>query len=208
MKKESPPLLKPLEARRANLAGRPRDHLYPPEILAMMAAAKKMPRHGLRNYAMIYIAFNHNLRASEVVGLQLQQFDFEEGIFNYVPLKGGRQTQHDFIGDEQRLLKRLIRLYPPSRYVFVSERGLPLTRRSFHHIVSRAGKLAEVPFPVHPHMLRHAKGHQMGEGNINQFIIQDHMGHRNAQSTSRYVQPSINAKRGIPTPIEQLRNKT
>lgn len=44
---------------------------------------------------------------------------------------------------------------------FVSERHAPLTTRTIRHIIARAGKLASIPFPVHPHQLRHACGYYL-----------------------------------------------
>jgi site-specific recombinase XerD len=31
----------------------------------------------------------------------------------------------------------------------------------FHHLIARLGKTAEMPFAVHPHMLRHACGFKL-----------------------------------------------
>jgi site-specific recombinase XerD len=45
--------------------------------------------------------------------------------------------------------------------VFISERGGPLSTLGFHHLIARLGKAAKLPFPVHPHMLRHACGFKL-----------------------------------------------
>ena len=41
-------------------------------------------------------------------------------------------------------------------YVFVSERGGPISSIGFHRLVQRLGEAAKMPFPIHPHMLCHA----------------------------------------------------
>lgn len=63
--------------------------------------------------------------------------------------------------DELRALRKLQRDYPDSPYLFESERKGPLSCRSAHHIITKAGVAAGLGFPVHPHMLRHAKGYQL-----------------------------------------------
>jgi site-specific recombinase XerD len=35
--------------------------------------------------------------------------------------------------------------------------------KSFHTLIARLGERAKMPFPIHPHMLRHAYGDSTGE---------------------------------------------
>jgi type 1 fimbriae regulatory protein FimB/type 1 fimbriae regulatory protein FimE len=60
-----------------------------------------------------------------------------------------------------RALREMERDYPDTQYVFVSERKAPLSTRSIRQIVARAGEIADIPFPVHPHQLRHACGYYL-----------------------------------------------
>ena len=59
-------------------------------------------------------------------------------------------------GDEICALRKLRRENPTEAYVFVTERGGPMSTIGFHHLIQRLGKAARMPFPLHPHMLRHA----------------------------------------------------
>ena len=52
-------------------------------------------------------------------------------------------------------------------------------------IVARAGAAAALPFPVHPHMLRHATGYKLADDGQDTRAIQDYLGHRNIQYTVR-----------------------
>jgi site-specific recombinase XerD len=72
--------------------------------------------------------------------------------------------------------------------VFLSERAAPLTGRTIHHMVSRVGEAAALPFPVHPHMLRHACGFYLANKNTDMRAIQHYLGHRNIQHTVRYTE--------------------
>jgi len=78
--------------------------------------------------------------------------------------------------------------YPETAYLFVSERKAPLTTDAVRKIVGRAGRLAALPFPVHPHMLRHATGYKLANDGQDTRAIQQYLGHRNIQHTTRYTE--------------------
>jgi type 1 fimbriae regulatory protein FimB/type 1 fimbriae regulatory protein FimE len=115
--------------------------------------------HGHRDAIMILIAFRHGLRASELCDLQWQQFDLGLGAVPVNRLKNGIASVHPLGGSELRALRKLQREEPESRFLFLSERGAPMTAEGFRKLVSRAGKAAKLPFPAHPHMVRHACGY-------------------------------------------------
>jgi site-specific recombinase XerD len=54
-----------------------------------------------------------------------------------------------------RLLRKLKRDYPDSPFLFVSQKGGPFSPCTVRDIIARAGEVAGIDFPVHPHMLRH-----------------------------------------------------
>ncbi len=53
-----------------NATRRPREYLTASEVDSMVAAARKLGRHGERDAALILIAFRHGLRVSELVALR------------------------------------------------------------------------------------------------------------------------------------------
>ncbi len=93
-------------------------------------------------------------------------------------------------GPELRALRKLFREYPDSPYVFAAERKGPLTSAAVRKIVGRAGELADLEFPVHPHMLRHATGYYLAPKGQDTRAIQAYMGHKNIQHTVRYMELS------------------
>jgi site-specific recombinase XerD len=91
-------------------------------------------------------------------------------------------------GDEIRALRRLQRETPhKSPYVFVSERGSPMTRLGFHHLVQRLGKAAGMTFNAHPHMLRHACGFKLANDGHDTRSLQHYMGHASISNTVIYT---------------------
>ena len=99
-----------------------------------------------------------------------------------------RCPRFPFPGPELRARRRLRRDYPGSAaYVFTTERGGPLTDSGVRKIVARAGTAAALPFPIHPHMLRHACGFKLANDGQDTRSVQGYLGHRNITHTVRYT---------------------
>jgi type 1 fimbriae regulatory protein FimB/type 1 fimbriae regulatory protein FimE len=105
--------------------------------------------------------FRHGLRTAELVALKWTQIDLVGGYIEVRRAKHGHDSIHPLRSPELRALRQLQRDYPDTQYVFVSERKAPLSTRSVRHIIARAGELADLPFKVHPHQLRHACGYYL-----------------------------------------------
>ena len=114
------------------------------------------------------MAYRHALRVSELVALRWDQVDLEAGLLHVRRQKNGVPSTHLIRGPELRALRELRRRYPGTAgYLFVSERCGPLTTSTVRKMIARAGDLADIGFPVHPHMLRHATGFYLaGRGMI------------------------------------------
>jgi type 1 fimbriae regulatory protein FimB/type 1 fimbriae regulatory protein FimE len=110
---------------------------------------------------MILIAYRHGLRASELCDLQWHQVELATGRLHVRGSKRGTPSVHPMQGDEIRALRRLQREQEDSPYVFTTERGGRMTPKSFCHLFQRLGERANMPFPIHPHMLRHGCGYAL-----------------------------------------------
>src|SRR5262249_37049044 len=138
-----------------------RRYLTEREVERLMDCARKYGRYGHRDATMILVAYRHGLRASEICDLQWQQIELSEGRLHVHRVKSGIPSVHPIRGDEMRALRKLRRDYPTDAHVFVSERGGPISPIGFHRLIQRLGEAAEMPFPIHPHMLRHACGFKL-----------------------------------------------
>jgi type 1 fimbriae regulatory protein FimB/type 1 fimbriae regulatory protein FimE len=174
--------------RRTNAAYRSREYLAEREVEALMVAAASVGRHGTRDAALILVAYRHGLRVSELVSLRWDQVDLRQGLLHVARRKHGIASVHPLRGPELRALRRLLRDYPETAYVFVSERKAPLTADALRKIIGRAGREAGIEFPVHPHMLRHATGFKLANDGQDTRAIQHYLGHRNIQHTTRYTE--------------------
>jgi type 1 fimbriae regulatory protein FimE len=174
--------------RRRNSEVRSREHLTLDEVERLIDAAGKVGRHRHRDRTLILIAFRHALRVSELVALRWDQVDLKQGLLHINRAKNGSPSTHPLRGPEIRALRRLQRDYPETPYVFVTERKGPLTTSSVRKMITRAGMKAELGFPAHPHMLRHACGFFLANEGHDTRAIQHYMGHKNIQHTVRYTE--------------------
>ena len=165
-----------------------RRYLTQREIDRLMDCARKHGRYGHRDATMIFVAYRHGLRASEVCDLQWQQIELSEGRLHVHRVKNGIPSVHPIRGDEMRALRKLRRDHLKEAYVFVSERGGPISPTGFHHLIQRLGEAAKMPFPIHPHMLRHACGFKLANDGHDTRALQHYLGHKNIQHTVRYTE--------------------
>jgi type 1 fimbriae regulatory protein FimB/type 1 fimbriae regulatory protein FimE len=134
------------------------------------------------------LMYRHGLRVSEAVALRWEQIDLKAGLMQITRLKNGTPSTHPLRGPELRALRALKRDWPESPYLFASERGGPMTDSNVRKLLARLGRDAKLPFPVHPHMLRHACGYKLANDGHDTRAIQHYLGHKNIMHTVRYTE--------------------
>jgi integrase len=176
-------------SRPTNAFQRPREYVTADEVEKLIKAAKA-GRWGDRDAAMILIAYRHGLRAQEIADLEWSQV--EEGrtpTLHVRRVKSGKPSAHPIRGDEMRALRKLPRTTP---YVFTTERGGQFTADAINRQVKSIGARADLPFPVHVHMLRHGCGYALANAGHDTRAIQAWLGHANIQHTVRYTELAAN----------------
>ena len=165
---------------------RTREHLTKHEVERLIEAAKDN-RHGHRDALMTLLAFRHGLRAAEVCDLRWEQVDFKTATLHVRRVKNGTPSTHPLTGRELRELRRHQRDSDGSSFVFVSERGAPLTAPGFSRMVERAASKAELGIKAHAHMLRHGCGYALASAGHDTRALQAYLGHANIQNTTKYT---------------------
>ena len=177
---------------------RSREHLLQQEVEAMREAIKKKGgRHTHRDSTLILVMYRHGLRVDESASLKWEQIDFASGNIHVRRIKRGTPSTQPLSGDEMRALRKLQREYPASPFIFQSSRKGPLANDTIAGIVEKAGRLAELSFPTHPHMLRHGTGYYLANKGVDTRTIQAYLGHRNIQHTVRYTELAPGRFKGL-----------
>jgi len=176
--------------RKPNAAYRVREHLTEDEIGRLLAALKRN-RHGQRDRLLVLMIWRHGLRVSEAGDLRWDDLDLSKRTIIVRRLKGSTDSTHYLERDEVSGLKLLRRRQHDngiaSAYVFVNERGEPFGRMGIARMIERAGRAANLQFPIHAHMLRHSTGYALAARGMDTRRLQHYLGHASITNTVRYI---------------------
>jgi integrase/recombinase XerD len=160
-------------------------------------------RPGLRDRAILELLYATGLRASECVGLRLEDVNLTAG---YVVCTGkGRKQRLVPLGDEAaRWLRTYLREVRPlathrrdAGRVFVNPRGGALSRQTLWGIVRRAATAAGVRRRVSPHVLRHCFATHLLENGADLRAVQAMLGHADIGTTQIYTHLGSPTMRGM-----------
>jgi len=161
-----------------------------------MRAAKARGRYGERDATAIMMAARHGFRASELCELRWDQVDFAGGWLHVVRRKKGDPSTHPLDGREMRALRALQRAGADGQFVFMTERGSPMTPAGFARMLQRAAADAGFTSAVYPHQLRHACGYRLVNEAKDTRAIQHWLGHKNIRHTVLYTKLDGNQFKG------------
>ena len=164
------------------------------EVERLLAGPKADPR-GLRDRALLETLYGAGLRASEALGLRLQDIDLDVGFVRtigkgdkerVVPL--GRKAIEALRAYNERgrpFLGGAGRLKAPE--LFLNNRGRRLSRQGLHGIVKRYARQAGLPSDVSAHTLRHTFATHLLEGGADLRAVQEMLGHADLSTTQIYT---------------------
>jgi integrase/recombinase XerD len=157
---------------------------------------------GVRDRAILELLYATGMRASECLGLSLEDLNLSAGYVICMG-KGGKQRLVPVGGEALAWTRRYLRDVRPRDArrrdcgrLFVNPRGGPLSRQSLWTLVRRAAAGAGLKRRVSPHMLRHSFATHLLEGGADLRAVQAMLGHADIATTQIYTHlPSSALKR-------------
>ena len=99
-----------------------------------------------RDRAIFLVAYRHGLRASEIGLLQRADVDAKQGRISIHRLKGSISGVYPMQPDVLKAIRSYLRTRADeSPYLFVSNRGVPISRYMLHHLMQTYGEVAGLP---------------------------------------------------------------
>jgi integrase/recombinase XerD len=152
-------------------------------------------RYGLRDRAMLHIAYAGGLRVSELIGLHLTDLVLHPQPTIHVMGKGRRERVLPLWKETAKAVRDWLKVRgdPKSTALFPNARGDGMTRSGFEYILEKHVRTASAKQPsmankqVSPHSMRHscAMHTLQATGDIRKVALW--LGHASLQSTEVYL---------------------
>ncbi|MEJ2422794.1 MAG: tyrosine recombinase XerC [Acidobacteriota bacterium] len=144
----------------------------------------------LRDRAALELLYASGLRASELVGLDMERLLLSERLVRVVG-KGDKERIVPFGEPAFRALQVYIAARDPAPVstspVFINNRGGRLTSRSLQRIVNKYVKRAPLTQDATPHTLRHSFATHLLSRGADLRAIQELLGHESLSTTQKYT---------------------
>lgn len=163
------------------------------DVESLLGAADTTTALGIRDRAMLETLYATGLRVSELVSLQLGQFNSRRGLVQ-ITGKGNKERLVP-LGEEalawlQTYLHQAradLLQQQRSQAVFVTRRGTAMSRHAFWHLIKRYAGRAGINKPLSPHVLRHAFATHLLNHGADLRTLQMLLGHSDLSTTQIYT---------------------
>lgn len=148
----------------------------------------------VRDKAMLEILYSSGIRVSELVGLELQDIDLDEGVLR---VRGkGRKDRLTPIGSQAiGALKRYLQMRSatgkletaPETKIFLNKHGQTLSTRSVRRKLDKYLSVAGLDPGISPHTLRHSFATHLLNNGADLRSVQELLGHQSLSTTQIYT---------------------
>jgi integrase/recombinase XerD len=163
------------------------------EVEAILAVPGDADPAGLRDRAILETLYGAGLRISELVGMDVDDVDLEEGSLRVLG-KGSKERMVPLGRFAVAALSSYVTRARPALAssrsggaLFLNQRGGRLTRQGTAKILTGAARRAGLRKRVTPHTLRHSFATHLLEGGADVRVVQELLGHATLATTQIYT---------------------
>jgi len=173
------------------------------DVLRLLTATEGERPADKRDRAVLMLFIAYGLRAGEVGGLRLEDFDWENEMLRVRCPKPGRTHSYPLSRPVGSAVLRYLREVRPSGYgrtlFFTIHAPIrPLCRRTLGKIVrDRLARVGIVTGKRGTHALRHSAAQHLLDQGASMKVIGDFLGHRDPSSTAIYAKVNLPALREV-----------
>ena len=144
-----------------------------------------------RDNAIITLFLGTGIRISELVGLNIDSFDFSQNAF-LVTRKGGNQSTLYFSNEVAMALKTWLEkratlgLEKDEKAMFISLQNKRISIRAVENLVKKFASLASPLKKISPHKLRSTFGTNLYKETKDIYIVADVLGHKDVNTTKKH----------------------
>ena len=146
-----------------------------------------------RDTAILEVIYSGGLRISEVLGLNFEDIDLNNGIFK-VKGKGKKERIAALGGPAINALKKYYQrrklrssVFMPGSPIFINRFGTRLSARSFQRLFKNYLDTAYLPHDMTPHKLRHSFATHLLDAGADLRSVQELLGHASLSTTQIYT---------------------
>ena len=181
---------------------RPVDFLDRDEIEALLAAPDTSTRAGRRDRALLVVAVQTGLRASELINLRCENVELGKGSHVRCVGKGRKERCTPLRKDSVAVLRTWLGEWrgAPDAPVFPNRRGGALSHDGLAYLLAKHVAVAQETCPslagkrVTPHVLRHSAAMELLQNGVDRSVIALWLGHESVETTYVYLHANLKLK--------------
>lgn len=169
-------------------------------------------RNKIRDLAIVVTLLGTGVRVTELVGLDIQDLDFDNGAMRVIRKGGGEDIV--YFGEEvEEMLRNYLdereKMEPEKGHenaLFISQNNTRITVRSVERLVKKYASTATIK-KITPHKLRSTYGTTLYQETGDIYLVADVLGHKNVNTTRKHYAAQKEENKRKAARIVQLREK-
>jgi integrase/recombinase XerD len=145
----------------------------------------------IRDSAMLELLYSSGLRVSEIISIKVNDLNLMGGFLRVM----GKGSKERVVPMNNRAVKKIKKYMNDVRqnllksrqspYLFLTNRGMPMTRQRFWQALKRFGDMVDLKLT--PHTIRHSFATHLLEGGADLRSVQKMLGHSDISTTQVYT---------------------